>query len=43
VKPGETLYSIARAYRTTVSALRASNPFLGDRQLEAGDVLTILR
>ncbi len=43
VKPGETLYSIARAYRTTVSALRASNPFLGDRQLEAGDVLTIQR
>jgi len=43
VKPGETLYSIARTYRTTVSALRASNPFLGDRQLEAGDVLTIQR
>jgi membrane-bound lytic murein transglycosylase D len=43
VQPGETLYSIARAYRTTVSALRASNPFLGDRQLEAGDVLTIRR
>jgi membrane-bound lytic murein transglycosylase D len=43
VKPGETLYSIARAYRTTVSALRASNPFLEDRQLEAGDVLTIQR
>jgi membrane-bound lytic murein transglycosylase D len=43
VKPGETLYSIARAYRTTVSALRASNPFLEDRQLAAGDVLTIQR
>ncbi len=43
VKPGETLYSIAHAYRTTISALRASNPFLSDRQLEAGDVLTVQR
>jgi membrane-bound lytic murein transglycosylase D len=43
VKPGETLYSIARAYKTTISALRQSNPFLADRSLEAGDVLTIQR
>jgi peptidoglycan lytic transglycosylase D len=43
VKPGETLYSIARAYKTTVSAIRRSNPFLADRPLEAGDVLTIQR
>jgi membrane-bound lytic murein transglycosylase D len=43
VKPGETLYSIARAYHTTVSALRTSNPFLEDRQLAAGDMLTIQR
>jgi membrane-bound lytic murein transglycosylase D len=43
VKKGETLYSIARAYRTTVSALRSSNPFLADRPLAAGDVLTIQR
>jgi membrane-bound lytic murein transglycosylase D len=41
VKPGETLYSIARAYQTTVPSLRESNPFLADRTLEAGDVLTI--
>jgi membrane-bound lytic murein transglycosylase D len=41
VKRGETLYEIAREYRTTVSALRQSNPFLADRQLEAGDLLTI--
>jgi membrane-bound lytic murein transglycosylase D len=41
VKPGETLYSIARTYQTTVSALRESNPFLADRPLEAGDILTI--
>ncbi|MGD1209828.1 MAG: LysM peptidoglycan-binding domain-containing protein [Candidatus Acidiferrales bacterium] len=41
VKPGETLYSIAHAYQTTVSSLRESNPFLADRTLQAGDVLTI--
>jgi membrane-bound lytic murein transglycosylase D len=41
VKRGETLYSIAHAYRVTVSALRESNPFLADRELQTGDVLTI--
>jgi len=43
VKPGETLYSIAHEYGITVSALRESNPFLSDRPLEAGDVLTVQR
>jgi LysM repeat protein len=43
VKPGETLYSIARAYQTSVSALRQANPFLAGRPLQAGDVLTIQR
>jgi membrane-bound lytic murein transglycosylase D len=43
VKPGETLYSIAREYKTTVSALKESNPFLADRSLEAGDLLKIQR
>jgi membrane-bound lytic murein transglycosylase D len=43
VKAGETLYSIAREYGTTVSAIRQSNPFLADRSLEAGDVLKIQR
>ena len=43
VKPGETLYSIAHSYGTTVPALKQSNPFLADRSLEAGDVLTIQR
>jgi membrane-bound lytic murein transglycosylase D len=43
VKPGETLYSIARVYQTSVSSLRASNPFLSDRELQVGDVLTIQR
>jgi membrane-bound lytic murein transglycosylase D len=43
VQAGETLYSIARTYGTTVSSLRQSNPFLADRSLEAGDVLTIQR
>ena len=41
MEAGETLYSIARIYRTTVSALRQWNPFLADRSLEAGDVLMI--
>lgn len=41
VKPGETLYSIARSLKTTVPALKLSNPFLAERALEAGDVLTV--
>jgi membrane-bound lytic murein transglycosylase D len=41
VKRGETLYSIAHQYGTTVAALRESNPFLAERELETGDVLTI--
>ena len=43
VKPGETLYSIARAYGVSVTALRQANPFLAQRALEAGDVLKIQR
>ncbi len=43
VRPGETLYSIARQYQTTVSDLREWNPFLADRGLQAGDVLSIER
>jgi membrane-bound lytic murein transglycosylase D len=41
VKPGETLFSIAKQYGTTVSALKDSNPVLNNRALEAGDVLTV--
>ena len=41
VKPGETLYSIAKSYGTTVMALRQSNSFLASRSLQAGDVLVI--
>jgi membrane-bound lytic murein transglycosylase D len=43
VKQGETLYSVAHAYKTTVENLRADNPFLNDEPLKAGDVLTIRR
>lgn len=43
VKRGETLYSIAREHGISVSALRQSNPFLADRDLEAGDILKIQR
>lgn len=41
VRAGETLWSIARAYRTTVEALRAANQFLFSRQLQVGDQLLI--
>ena len=41
VKAGETLFSIAREYGTTVAALRQANPVLKDRDLEAGDVLSV--
>lgn len=41
VKPGETLWSIAMAYRTTVEALRSANRFLFSRQLQVGDLLMI--
>jgi peptidoglycan lytic transglycosylase D len=43
VRAGETLYSIARQYQTTVSDLREWNPFLADRELQAGDILSIER
>ncbi len=42
VKSGETLWSIARAYHTTVEALRSANQFLLSRPLRAGDLLVIL-
>jgi len=43
VKQGETLYSIAHAYKTSVESIRQANSFLGERPLRAGDVLTIQR
>ena len=43
VKQGETLYSIAHAYKTSVASIRQLNSFLGERPLRAGDVLTIQR
>src|SRR5712671_3273783 len=42
VKPGETLWSIARAYRTTVEAIQSGNRYLFSRPLQVGDTLTIL-
>ncbi len=41
VKPGETLWSLASSYGTTVEALREANHFLASRQLRAGDRLHI--
>ncbi|MGA8036019.1 MAG: LysM peptidoglycan-binding domain-containing protein [Candidatus Acidiferrales bacterium] len=43
VRQGETLYSVAHAYNTTVENLRQANPFLSEGPLKAGDVLTIRR
>jgi membrane-bound lytic murein transglycosylase D len=42
VMPGETLWSIARAYRTTVEAIQSGNKYLFSRPLQVGDTLTIL-
>jgi membrane-bound lytic murein transglycosylase D len=41
VKPGETLFSIARQYGTSVGALRDANPALKHRSLEAGAILNV--
>ncbi len=41
VTAGETLWSIARGYATTVEAIRAANQFLFTRQLQVGDQLRI--
>jgi membrane-bound lytic murein transglycosylase D len=41
VTQGETLWSIAQAYKTTAEALRAGNRFLFARPLHVGDMLTI--
>jgi membrane-bound lytic murein transglycosylase D len=43
VRQGETLWSIAQAYQTTIEALRSGNRFLFSRPLQAGDVLTIVQ
>jgi LysM repeat protein len=42
VRSGETLWSIAQAYRTTVEAIRSGNRYLFSRPLQVGDTLTIL-
>ena len=41
VRQGETLWTIARTYQTTVDSLRGANRFLASRQLKAGDQLMI--
>ena len=41
VQRGETLWSIAQSYRTTVESLRVANPFLLSRGLQAGDFLKV--
>ncbi|HKF51451.1 MAG TPA: LysM peptidoglycan-binding domain-containing protein [Candidatus Acidoferrales bacterium] len=41
VRSGETLWSIAHEYGTTVDAIKQENPFLASRGLEVGDRLNI--
>jgi membrane-bound lytic murein transglycosylase D len=41
VRTGETLYSIAKEYQTTVAAIVAQNGFLSSRSLRAGDLLAL--
>ncbi len=41
VKAGETLWSIASAYQTTVEALTHANSYLASRGLQAGDRLIV--
>ena len=41
VKAGETLWSIASSYHTTVGALTRANSFLASRSLQAGDRLIV--
>ena len=41
VRSGETLWSIAHEYRTTVDAIKQQNSFLASRGLEVGDRLSI--
>ena len=41
VRSGETLWSIAHEYGTTVEAIKQQNSFLATRGLEVGDRLTI--
>ena len=41
VQPGDTLWSLARAYGTTVEALKRANPFLSGRPLRIGIQLRI--
>jgi len=43
VKQGETLYSIAHAYKITVDNLKEANPFLAERAIQPGDLLAIRR
>jgi len=42
VQKGETLWAIARAYQTTVDALKATNRWLATRPIRPGDQLMVL-
>lgn len=42
VKPGDTLYSLAQRYNTTIESLMRSNPGINDRNFKADTVITIV-
>jgi len=41
VQPKETIYGISKQYKITQDELKKANPFLNQRDLQIGDVLTI--
>ena len=41
IKPGDTLYSLAKRYHTTVEALLEANPGVSERNFRIGDTLRI--
>lgn len=41
IRPGDTLYSIATRYNTTVPAIISANPFIDPRSLQIGSVICV--
>jgi hypothetical protein len=43
IAPGETLYTLARKYNTTIESILKENPYLDPRNLTIGDQIVIFR
>lgn len=41
IRPGDTLYSIARRYNTTVQAIIAANPGINPNNLPVGELVCV--